>query len=106
MHYAEERAERDAREAAELREYRRAHGTHYCANCAVTVVADPSMRRLNPRTYEYEFRCDTCGSALDSIAGAADPSPLVFERDVEGFRSRTDRPRPKGLDRPSYRDDD
>lgn len=105
-HYAEERGEREAREAAELRHYRQARGTHYCATCALTVVAAESMRCLNPRSYEYEYRCDTCGSTLDLIAGAAEPEPAAFDRDLEGFRTRPERQRPTGLGRQSYRDDD
>lgn len=105
-HYAEDRSEREAREAAELRLYRQAHGTHYCLTCVQTVVANESMRRLHQRTYEYEYVCLRCGSTLEPIAGADEPEPPTFDRDLEGFRAKTERARPKGLARPSYRDDE
>jgi predicted RNA-binding Zn-ribbon protein involved in translation (DUF1610 family) len=105
-HYAEERSERERIEAAAVRRERQAHGTHYCVNCVATVIVNDSMRRLNQRTYEYDYRCPTCGGPLDALAGTGEPAPVEFERDLEGSRHETLRERPPGLSRPSYRDDD
>ena len=102
-HYA---ALRDAQEEAEIRAERSRRsetGTHYCANCATVMVINDTMKRLNERTYEYEYRCAKCKAVLeeiDPIDASAFPSRLVAQTE-EGVR----RPPNVQLPRQSYRDD-
>ena len=104
-YYAAQLSARDESDVRADRTQRLKTGTHYCANCAVVLVVNDKMKRLNERTYEYEYRCVTCKAVLeeiDPIVTSAFPSRSRFEAAAE---EDVVRPPNVQLPRQSYRDD-
>ncbi len=102
-HYAILRSAQEEAEIRAERSRRRNSGTHYCAQCATVVVVNDTMKRLNTRTYEYEYRCKICRSVLDEIdpiATSAFPSHFEVAAEEDAVR-----PPNVHLPRQSYRDD-
>lgn len=104
QHYGDLRLEREEDELRYREEQKRLGGSHYCAKCATLLFVDDSMKHVNMRTYEEEYRCRDCGAVLTEIDPAPQPRSDPHE---EPLRKSEPPKRPSvRLPKQDYRSDD